>query len=79
MTKKKNIERREDLKMKRVTRNNLLKLIDMMREYEEQKEKDKQLLQQINEYIDNVINKDKKYYSKLNNYNFTNEQLKYLL
>ena len=65
--------------MKRVTRNNLLKLIDMMREYEEQKEKDKQLLRQINDYIDNVINKDKNYYSKLNKYNLTNEQLKYLL
>ena len=52
--------------MKRVTRNNLLKLIDMMEDYEEQKEKDKQLLQRINEFIDNGINKDKKYYSKLN-------------
>ena len=65
--------------MKRVTRNNLLKLIDMMEDYEEQKEKDKQLLQQINEFINNGINKDKKYYSKLNKYNFTSEQLKYLL
>ena len=65
--------------MKRVTRNNLLKLIDMMKDYEEQKEKDKQLLRQINDYIDNVINKDKNYYSKLNKYNLTNEQLKYLL
>ena len=64
--------------MKRVTRNNLLKLIDMMKEYEEQKKKDKQLLRQINEFIDNVINKDKRYYSKLSKYNFTNEQLKYL-
>ena len=65
--------------MKRVTRKNLLKLIDMMREYEEQKEKDKQLLRQINEFIDNVINKDKSYYSKLSEYNLTNEQLRYLL
>lgn len=65
--------------MKRVTRKNLLKLIDMMEEYKEQREKDKQLLQQINEYIENVINKDKSYYSKLSKYNFTNEQLKYLL
>jgi len=65
--------------MKRVTRKNLLKLIDMMKKYEEQKEKDKQLLRQINEFIDNVINKDKSYYSKLSKYNFTNEQLKYLL
>ena len=65
--------------MKRVTRNNLLKLIDMMKDYEEQKKKDKQLLQQINDFIDNVINKDRRYYSKLSKYNFTNEQLKYLL
>ena len=65
--------------MKRVTRNNLLKLIDMMKDYEEQEEKDKQLLQRINEFINNGINKDRKYYSKLNKYNFTNEQLKYLL
>ena len=65
--------------MKRVTRNNLLKLIDMMKDYEEQGEKDKQLLQRINEFIDDGINKDKKYYSKLNKYNFTSEQLKYLL
>ena len=65
--------------MKRVTRNNLLKLIDMMKDHEEQEEKDKQLLQRINDFIDNVINKDKRYYSKLSKYNFTNEQLKYLL
>ena len=65
--------------MKKVTRKNLLKLIEMMREYEEQKEKDKQLLQRINEFIDEVINKDRNYYSKLNKYNFTTEQLKYLL
>ncbi len=65
--------------MKRVTRKNLLKLIDMMKKYEEQKEKDKQLLRQINEFIENVINKDKSYYSKLSEYNLTNEQLKYLL
>jgi len=65
--------------MKRVTRNNLLKLIDMMKEYEGQKEKNKQLLQQINDYIDNVINKDKRYYSKLSKCNFTDEQLRYLI
>ena len=65
--------------MKRVTGKNLLKLIDMMKEYEEQEKKDKQLLQQINDYIDNVINKDKRYYSKLSKYNFTNEQLEYLI
>ena len=65
--------------MKRVTQKNLLKLIEMMKEYEEQKEKDKQLLRRINEFIENVINKDKSYYSKLSKYNLTNEQLEYLL
>ena len=65
--------------MKRVTKNNLLKLIDMMREYEEQEKKNKQLLQQINDFIDNVINQDRRYYSKLSKYSFTNEQLKYLI
>ena len=65
--------------MKRVTRSNLLKLVDMMREYEEQKTKDKRLLQQINEFIENVINKDKSYYSKLSKYNLTNEELEYLI
>jgi len=65
--------------MKRVTRKNLLKLVDMMREYEEQKTKDKRLLQQINEFIENVINKDKSYYSKLSKYNLTNEELEYLI
>lgn len=65
--------------MKKVTKNNLLKLIDMMEEYKEQKKKDKQLLEQINDFIENVINKDRRYYNKLSKYNFTNEQLKYLL
>ena len=65
--------------MKKVTRKNLLKLIEMMKEYERQKEKDKQLLQKVNEYVENVINKDKKYFSKLSKYNFTNEQLEYLI
>ena len=65
--------------MKRVTRKNLLKLIDMMREYKKQEEKDKQLLQRINDFIDNVINQDRRYYNKLSKYNFTDEQLKYLI
>lgn len=63
--------------MKRVTKNNLLKLVDMMKEYNETK--DKKLLSEVNDFIDNVINKDKRYYSKLKNYNFDNEILKYLM
>ena len=68
--------------MKKVTRKNLLKLIDWKKEYIEKKEKgikDIELLEKINNYIDNVINKDSRYYHKLLEYNFTNEQLEYLL
>ena len=63
--------------MKRVTKNNLLKLVDMMKEYQE-KENEK-LKITINDFIENVINKDKKYYSKLKNFNFDNEIIKYLI
>ena len=55
--------------MKRVTKNNLLKLVDMMKEYQETK--NQKLKNIINDFIENVINKDKKYYSKLKNYRYT--------
>lgn len=63
--------------MKRVTRNNLLKLVDMMKEFQETK--NEKLKITINDFINNVINKDKRYYSKLKNYNFDNEILKFLM
>lgn len=63
--------------MKRVTKNNLLKLVDMMKQYQETE--NKKLKITINDFINNVINKDKRYYSKLRNYNFDNEILKYLM
>ena len=63
--------------MKRVTRNNLLKLVDKMKQYEDKK--DANLLSEINYFIDNVINKDKSYYKKLQSYDFDNETLKYLI
>ena len=63
--------------MKTVTKNNLLKLIDKMKQYETTK--DSKLKYEINNYIENVINKDKHYYKKLSSYNFNNEILKYLL
>lgn len=63
--------------MKRVTKNNLLKLVDMMKEYQETK--NQKLKNIINDFIENVINKDKKYYSKLKSYYFNNEILKYLM
>ena len=71
--------------MKRVTKNNLLKLVDMMKEYQEtENEKLKITINNfienvINNFIENVINKDKKYYSKLKNFNFDNEIIKYLI
>ena len=63
--------------MKRVTRNNLLKFVEMRKEYE--KSNDIALLDLIYDFIENVINKDKRYYSKLSTYNFDNETLKYLM
>ena len=58
--------------MKRVTKNNLLKLVDMMKEYQETKNEDLKI-------IKNVINKDKHYFKKLKSYNFKNEILEYLM
>ena len=63
--------------MKQITRNNIIKLIKMMKEY--QKTENQKLKNMINDFINNVINKDRKYYSKLKNYNFDNETLKYLM
>ena len=63
--------------MKRVTKNNLLILISWIKEYE--KNESEQLKKDINNFIDNVINKDKRYYNKLMDYNFNNDQLKYLI
>ena len=61
--------------MKRVTRNNLAKLVKMMEQC--QKTENQKLKNIINDFINNVINKDRKYYSKLKNYNFVNETLKF--
>lgn len=63
--------------MKRVTKNNLLKLVAKMKEY--QKTQDKQLFIEINNFIDKIINKDKKYYAKLSSYNFPNDIIVYLI
>lgn len=63
--------------MKRVTKNNILKYIDMKKEYEYTKNIN--LLKDINDFTENVINKDKKYYTKISSYNINKEDLKYLL
>lgn len=63
--------------MKRITRNNLMKLVSMMKEYQETENADLKII--INEFIENAINKDKHYFKKLKSYNFENEILKYLI
>lgn len=62
--------------MRRVTKNNILKLIKMQEKYLETK--DKRLLSEINSFIDNVMNKDKMLFTKLSSYNLTNDQLNVL-
>lgn len=64
-------------KTKRVTKYNLLILISWIKDYE--KNESDQLKKDINNFIDNVINNDKRYYNKLSSYNFNNDQLKYLI
>ena len=63
--------------MKRVTKNNLIKLVKMKQEY--QRTGEEQIRLKINEYIDNVINKDKRYYSKLLSYHLDVETIRYLV
>lgn len=70
-----------ETQMKKVTRNNLLKFIEMKQKYQEQEEeeKDEVLLEQINQFINDVINKDKHYFKKVYSYNFTDEQIQFLI
>ena len=63
--------------MKRVTRNNMLKYIQMKKDYIEKP--DEQLLKEINTFTEEVINKDKSYYHKLSSYNLDKEDLEYCM
>lgn len=63
--------------MKKVTRNNLIRLVEMKKKY--LKTNDQELLKEINFYIDEVINKDNHYYRKLSSYKFSSEMLNYLM
>lgn len=68
--------------MKKVTKNNLLILVEWKKEYLQKQEKgikDEELLSKINDYIDNSINKDSAYYRKLLDYNFDSETLSFLI
>ena len=66
---------------KRVTRNNILKFIELSKKYYELKDntlKDK-IKSEINDFIINVINKDKHYYNRISSYNIPVNELKYIL
>lgn len=63
--------------MKRVTKNNILKYIQMKKDYEITE--NSQILEKINIFTENVINKDKHYFSKLKSYELNNEDLKYYI
>lgn len=63
--------------MKRITKNNILKYIQMKKEYEVTK--DSQLLEKINRFTNEVINKDKKYFNKIYSYNLNEEDLLYVI
>ncbi len=72
------IRRQEESKiMERVTKNNILKYIQMKKEY--QITEDSQLLEKINRFTNEVINKDKKYFNKINSYNLNEEDLLYVI
>ncbi len=72
------IRRKEESKiMKRVTKNNILKYIQMKKEYEITE--DLQLLEKINRFTNEVINKDKKYFNKIYSYNLNEEDLLYVI
>lgn len=68
--------------MKKVTKNNLLVLVEWKKEYLQKEEKgikDEELLSRINNYIDNSINKDSSYYRKLLDFDFDLETLDFLI
>ena len=60
--------------MEKVTKQNMLRYLEMREEYKQTH--NKELLKEINKFIEDVINKDKHYYSKLKSYNFSRDQLR---
>ena len=73
-------------KLKEVTKENMQIFIALRKKYYELKDEDKtkeadaemqEIFEVIEDFIVNVINKDKLYYSKLSEYGFSNEDLRY--
>lgn len=65
------------MKERKVTEKSLRELVEKKKEY--LKTGDKKLLEEINDFIENVINVDGRYFSKLSSYNFSSEDLKFLM
>ena len=65
---------RKEQKMEKVTKKNMLRYLQMREEYKQTH--NKELLKEINRFIEEVINKDKHYYSKLKSYNFSQDQIR---
>ena len=75
-------------KLKEVTKENMQIFIALRKNYYELKDEDKtketdaemqEIFEIIEDFIVNVINKDKLYYSKLSEYGFSNEDLRYCM
>lgn len=68
--------------MTKVSKESMEHYIQLRKEYAEKKQKginDELLFQICENFIVNVINKDKEYYSKLSMYGFSNDDLMYCL
>lgn len=75
-------------KLNKVTKENMQAFIALRKKYYELEDKDKtketdtemqEIFEIIEDFIVNVINKDKLYYSKLSEYGFSNEDLRYCM
>lgn len=76
------------IKLKEVTKENMQTFITLRKKYYELEDEDKtketdaemqEIFEVIEDFIVNVINKDKLYYSKLSEYGFSNKDLRYCM
>lgn len=66
--------------MKKLTKNNILKFIELKKAYEtEENEQKKEVLKIKIENFIKVINSDKKRFTKLYSYNLNNDEILYIL
>lgn len=60
----------------KVNYNNIKLFIELKKQY--YSNYNNELKKEINRFIDDVINKDKRFYSKLSSYNLSNNELNYI-